>query len=111
MLRFLKFIVIAPFAVLFLIFAFANRQFVSVSFDPFAGGDIPSFAIQAPLFVVLIVSVMVGVVAGGVTMWFTQGKHRRAARASRAEADQLRADLQSAKAAAQSTPLSPSQRN
>ncbi len=57
MVRFLKFVIIAPIAILLLIFAFANRHFVTVSFDPFASGDIPAFAIQAPLFVVLIAAI------------------------------------------------------
>ena len=39
MIRFFKYLVIAPIAILFLIFAFANRQWVVVSFDPFTSGD------------------------------------------------------------------------
>jgi hypothetical protein len=56
----LKFLVIAPLALIFLIFALANRQTVVVSFDPFNGGDIPSPQIVLPLFIVLIVAAMVG---------------------------------------------------
>jgi uncharacterized integral membrane protein len=97
MVRFLKFVVIAPFAVLFLIFAFANRQFVIVSFDPFASGDVPAFAIEAPLFVVLIATAMLGVVAGGAATWLAQRKYRRAARQNRAEADKWRAEADRAK--------------
>ncbi len=99
MLRFLKFIIIAPLTILFLIFAFANRHIVTVSFDPFEGGDIPAFSISAPLFVVIILSVAVGVVAGGISTWLSQGKRRRAGREARAEAERLRGDLQAAKAA------------
>jgi len=99
MLRFLKLLIIAPVAIVLLMFAFANRHVVDISFDPFDSGDIPAFSIQAPMFIVLILSVMLGVVAGGVATWFGQGKHRRAARVGRAEADRLRADLQTARAA------------
>lgn len=99
MVRFLKFIVIAPLAILFLIFAFANRHFVTVSFDPFSSGDIPAFSIPAPLFAVIIGSIAIGVILGGIVTWFGQGKHRRAARELRAEAVRLRGDLQAAKAA------------
>ena len=94
MARFLKFALIAPFAILFLIFAFANWHFVTVSFDPFASGDIPAFAIQAPLFIVLIGAIAIGVVAGGAATWLAQGKYRRAARQSRAEADKWRAEAE-----------------
>ncbi|MGO4872943.1 MAG: lipopolysaccharide assembly protein LapA domain-containing protein [Roseiarcus sp.] len=94
MVRFLKFVLIAPVAIVLLIFAFANRHFVTVSFDPFASGDIPAFAIDAPLFVVLIGAMMIGVVAGGAATWLAQGKYRRAARQSRAEADTWRAEAE-----------------
>jgi hypothetical protein len=99
MLRFLKLLLIAPFAILFLAFAFANRHDVTVSFDPLASGETPDFSIQARMFVVLTVAIMIGVVAGSVATWFGQGKHRRAARMSRAEADNLRAEVQAARAA------------
>jgi hypothetical protein len=89
--------VIAPIAILFLIFAFANRHVITVSFDPFSSGDAAAFAMQGPLFVVLILAVALGVIAGGIATWLAQGKHRRAARANRAEAERLRADLQQAR--------------
>ena len=110
MVRFLKFIIIAPIAILLLIFAFANRHFVTVSFDPFELGDVPAFAIQAPLFVVLIAAIMIGVVAGGATTWFAQGKHRRAARQNAFEADKWRAEAERAKAQALAPPGSPAPR-
>ena len=91
--RALKYIIIAPFALVFLIFAFANRHFVTVAFDPFDSGDIPAFSISAPLFAVLIGSVMFGVLVGGLATWATQGKYRKAARQSRAELERLRLQL------------------
>lgn len=98
MARFLKLVLIAPFAILFLIFAFANRHFVTVSFDPFASGDIAAVAVQAPLFVVLIGAIMIGVLAGGAATWLAQGRYRRAARQNRADADRWRAEAERAKA-------------
>jgi len=41
---------------------------------------------------------MIGVVAGGVAVWFAQGRYRRAARRSRAEADRWRAEAEAARA-------------
>ena len=110
MVRFLKYVIIVPLAILFLIFAFANRHIVTVSFDPFESGDIPAFSIDAPLFVIIIASIMIGVIAGGVTTWFSQGKHRRALRQSKADADRLRDDLQAAKAALPPPPIGISRR-
>ena len=77
-----KLVVIVPIAIALLAFAFANRQIVTVSFDPLPSGDVPAFAVSLPLFVVLILTAMLGVVAGGVAVWFAQGRHRRAARRS-----------------------------
>jgi uncharacterized integral membrane protein len=99
--KLLKLIVLAPIAILLLIFAFANRHIVTVSFDPFAEGDIPAFALTAPLFLVLILAIMFGVVAGGAATWLTQGRYRRAARDSRAEAEQLRLETERLRAEAQ----------
>jgi uncharacterized integral membrane protein len=95
----LKLIVVAPIAVLLLIFAYANRHWVTVSFDPFAAGDIAAFAITAPLFLILLLTAMIGVIAGGVATWLAQGKYRRAARLSRAEAERLRGEAQTLRAA------------
>ena len=100
MLRFLKLLLIAPFAILFLIFAFANRHDVTVSFDPLASGETPAYSIQARMFIVLTVAIMIGVVAGSVATWFGQGKHRRAASACLApRPTNLRAEVQAARAA------------
>jgi len=68
MVRFLKLVVVVPIAIALLAFAFANRHIVTVSFDPFPSGDVPAFAISAPLFVILILTAMLGVVAGGVNV-------------------------------------------
>lgn len=98
MVRFLKIVVIVPIALALLAFAFANRQFVTVSFDPFPSGDIPAFSVDLPLFVALILTAMIGVVAGGVAVWFAQGRYRRAARRSRIEADRWRAEAEASRA-------------
>ncbi len=89
---FLKWLVIVPLALVAIGFAFANRQSVTVSFDPFAG-DVPAFALGGPLFVVLIVTVVLGVVIGGVTSWLGQARHRRDAREARRDAEALRSEL------------------
>src|SRR5450432_1899639 len=104
----LKFIVVAPIAVVLLVFAVANRHLVTISFDPFSGGDIPNFAITAPLFLILILAIMIGVLAGGAATWLAQGKYRRAARASRAEVERLRSEAQALRAAPSDVRVVPS---
>jgi uncharacterized integral membrane protein len=84
--------VIVPIAIVLLMFAFANRHLVTVSFDPFAGNDIAGPAIRAPLFIVLILSAGVGVILGGVAAWFKQARLKRSVREAQAEAEEARAE-------------------
>jgi uncharacterized integral membrane protein len=85
-------IVIVPLALIFLAFAVANRQFVTLSFDPFNAGN-PAVALTLPLFIVIIAVAMLGVVAGSVATWFGQRPWRRAARRHEAEAREARQQL------------------
>lgn len=87
MVRFLKLLVLIPVAVVVLAFAIANRTVVTVSFDPFSSADTSGAIIAAPLFIVLFLTLFVGVVVGGVATWFTQGVNRRKARDARDEVE------------------------
>jgi uncharacterized integral membrane protein len=100
MIRFLKYLVIVLAAILLLGFCLANHEIVALSFDPFGSSDNPAFSIEAPLFVVVIASGMLGVVAGAFATWLSQGRHRRASRQNRAEADKWRKQAEALKAAA-----------
>ena len=104
----LKLILIAPFALLFVAFAYANRHFVTVAFDPFASGDIAAFAITAPLFVVILLTAALGVMAGGIVTWLAQGHYRRAARQNRAEAERFRSEAAALRANTDNRGLVPS---
>jgi hypothetical protein len=96
--RFLKFLVMAPLAAVLLIFAYANRETVTIYFDPIGGSGLKP--VPAPEYVVLFIAAGLGVVAGGAATWIGQGKHRRAARAAEAEVARLRLELQAARFAA-----------
>jgi uncharacterized integral membrane protein len=98
MIRFLRLVFAAIVFVILLAFAFANRQWVTVSFDPFSAADSAALVLEVPLFVVVIGAAMLGVVAGAAATWVSQGRHRRAARRSRVEADRLRAEAEQLKA-------------
>ena len=77
---------------IFVTFAVANRHFVTVSFDPFNSAN-PSVSVSLPLFVLIIVVAVLGVIAGGCATWFGQRRWRRAARAHEADARTARAQL------------------
>ena len=99
MFRFLKIVILILLAIILLGFAFANREIVNVSFDPFATNDNAAFSIEAPLFAVVIVAAMLGVVAGALATWVSQGRYRRASRQSRVEAEKWRAQAQALRTA------------
>jgi uncharacterized integral membrane protein len=107
MIRFLKYVVLAVIAVILLLFAFANREIVTVSFDPFGSSDNAALAITAPLFAVVTVFAMLGVVAGAFATWLSQGRHRRASRQNRAEADKWRTEAETLRATQPSPPTLP----
>jgi uncharacterized integral membrane protein len=98
MVRFFKVAILALCAIILLGFAFANRGLVTVSFDPFATTASAAFSIETPLFAVVIVAAMLGIVAGALATWLSQGRHRKASRQSRREADKWRAQAQALKA-------------
>jgi uncharacterized integral membrane protein len=85
-------LLLVPLALLIVIFAVANRQPVTVSFDPFGAGD-PSLAATLPLYILVFILVILGVIVGGLAAWFGQHRWRRAARRSAAEARALKAEL------------------
>jgi uncharacterized integral membrane protein len=96
--RFLQMLIVVPAAFLLIVFAIANHHDVKVSLDPFARIDDATLSVHAPLFVVLIVAAMLGVVVGGIATWFSQGKHRRSEREARGEVDRLRRERSAASA-------------
>jgi uncharacterized integral membrane protein len=90
--RIVTVVVLVPLVVLFLGFAVANRQTVRLSFDPFDANS-PDYSASLPLFVLVLVLLIVGVLIGGAAAWIGQGKWRRVARNLDAENRELHAEL------------------
>jgi len=104
--------ILVPLGLVIVALAVANRGMVTVSFDPFSATD-PAFALRVPLFVLVFILVIAGVIIGGVAAWLRQTKWRRAARrleadlrAARQDADRLRRQLATREAAPAPHPLS-----
>jgi len=87
---------------IFMTFAVANRHFVTVSFDPFNSAD-PTISVSMPLFALIIVVAILGVIAGGMATWFGQRRWRRAARVHEADARTVRAQLAELRSQAQAS--------
>jgi uncharacterized integral membrane protein len=97
--KFFTALVVIPLGLLFIVFAVANRHWVTVSFDPFNSAD-PSVAVSLPLFVVILAVAILGVAAGGSATWFRQRRWRRAARQHEADARRAQAEMADLRAAA-----------
>jgi uncharacterized integral membrane protein len=97
--KFITALIVIPLGIIFIVFAVANRHFVTVSFDPFNSVD-PAVAVSLPLFVVIIAVAILGVAAGGMATWFRQHRWRRAARQYEADARRARAEAADLRAAA-----------
>jgi len=76
-------VVVIPLAAIIIAFAVANRQWVTLSFDPFSSTS-PAFAATMPLFVLIV---------GGIAAWIRQSKWRRVARRLEGEVHALHEEL------------------
>ncbi|HZL63121.1 MAG TPA: LapA family protein [Pseudolabrys sp.] len=72
-------IIVVPLVAVIVAFAVANRQAVTVSFDPFSSAS-PAYAATLPLFAIIFAVLILGVLIGGIAAWIGQRKWRRAAR-------------------------------
>ncbi len=81
-----------------IVLAVANRQEVTFSIDPLP------WKFDLPLFIVILVSVFVGVLIGAGVMWWRDGKLRQLTRHGRRDAARLRDELRQARTGAQLPP-------
>lgn len=91
--RALLWLILVPVAIVAIAFSVGNRQIVDVFFDPFAKGAAGQFAVKAPLFLVIIIALAVGVLLGSFFTWVNQGRNRRALREARGDMARLRSDV------------------
>ena len=90
-----------PLMVVAVIFAIANREAVKLDLWPL------EISIQAPLFILVLGSVAVGLFAGGVAVWFSGGHTRRQARAARRQVAELERELANLRHAYDKVPPAP----
>lgn len=111
MLRFLKFLLILPLAIVLVLFGVANRQMVTLVIDPLAPAA-EALKVSVPLFLFFFGTLAVGAVIGSMTTWLAQGRHRKAERQFRRERDRLQDECSrlKAQAAPAGTSLLPSPR-
>lgn len=93
--RVVGWLVLVPLGIILVVFALANRHTVAVGLDPIAP-DAPLIApFEMPLFLLVYATLVVGVLLGGIGDWFGQGRHRKAERSYRREAESWREKAES----------------
>jgi uncharacterized integral membrane protein len=85
-------VILVPLAAIIIAFAVANRQTVTVSFDPFDTVQ-PAYAASLPLFVLIFILVIFGLLLGGFATWLRQARWAWAARRAEKENQELRREL------------------
>ena len=85
----LRVIVFVPLALIILFFSMANRGSVRIGLDPFAPSDGSGPSFEAPIFLVVLASMAIGVLAGGISSWLghLSGAARRQDRSRRGAQD------------------------
>ena len=93
--RIVGWVILVPLSLGLIVFALANRHFVAINFNPFAPVDAaatPGYGV--PLFVILYVVLLIGVLLGGIATWFAQSTHRKREKHWRREAHLLNGELE-----------------
>jgi uncharacterized integral membrane protein len=85
-------VILVPLAAIIIAFAVANRQVVTVSFDPFDATH-PAYAAALPLFVLIFILVIFGVLLGGIVTWLRQARWQWAAQRAEKQNRELRLQL------------------
>ena len=93
--RYLRYIVLAVLGIALFLIAFANRGPIELRLLPEELSMLwrGSTAVTLPLFVVILVAVVAGVVIGLVWEWLREHKYRAAARSHGREAEKLKREV------------------
>ena len=75
--------------------AVANREATLLSFDPFSATR-PAFALELPLFWIILGSALIGIVLGGWSTWLAQAPLRRSIRDREERIRRLERELEAA---------------
>lgn len=93
--RTVKLILMALILIAIVVLSVANRDIVTLKLLPEGLSGVLDASIRLPLFVVSLLSILVGMVIGYLFEWLREHKHRRRASANAQEADRLRRERDS----------------
>src|SRR6478609_7767861 len=81
--KIINLLILLPLGIILIIFCVANRQSVTLAFNPFRPED-QVLSLSAPFF--LFIALIIGMFAGSAVTWLNQGRHRKRARSEAKEA-------------------------
>ena len=81
--KFLSWIILPILTIVLAAFAIVNRHLVIVSVEPFP------LAFELPLYAVVFTTLFLGLLLGGLVVWWRQGRWRKTARANKREVGRL----------------------
>ncbi len=88
--------ILVPIGIIVLALAVANRQSVTLAVPPDVGGE-PLFSATLPLFAVVFISILVGMIIGSCATWLKQGRYRKEAQLQKTEATKATFEAQKQK--------------
>ena len=91
--RVVNWLFLAPVALVAVVLAVANRSPVTLSVDPFAR-EASALSVSVPLFAVVFLAMIIGVVIGGTAVWWKQGRYRKRCRVAESELTAARSDVE-----------------
>ncbi|WP_170263460.1 lipopolysaccharide assembly protein LapA domain-containing protein [Blastochloris sulfoviridis] len=106
MLRKLLFLVLGlPLGIVLVVLSVANRAPVTLVLDPFTGdAATAAYTVSVPLYLLILGTLTLGVILGGVTSWLTTGRWHRTAKRARAHIHQLQAEIERLRGGGASAP-------
>lgn len=87
--RILKILLLALILVVIVVLSLANRELVTLNLLPEGLAKVMQISVQVPLFLVSLVSILLGMVIGYLLEWLREHKHRRRATDKSREAARL----------------------
>ncbi len=91
--RLVKWVFLIPVGALVSVFAISNRQSASLAFAVLSADD-PLLTVDIPIYLIVLVSIFVGILIGGISAWFAGSEVRSNARRLRRKTRTLEKDLE-----------------
>jgi len=83
--RLITLFILVPIGIAIIALAVANRQQVTLNVPPDVGGA-PLFSQSVPVYALVFIVLLFGMILGSCATWLKQGKHRKQARLQKVEA-------------------------